>query len=50
MRFATFFNAVTGGIHDFGVGVVFLEVLSRFVSHILNLKHQVEDCKDSKVF
>jgi hypothetical protein len=22
----------------------------RFVSHILNLKHQVEDCKDSKVF
>jgi hypothetical protein len=33
-----------------GVGVVFLEVLSRFVSHTLNLKHQVEDCKDSKVF
>jgi hypothetical protein len=31
-------------------GVVFLEVLSRFVSHILKLKHQVEDCKDSKVF
>jgi Na+-transporting methylmalonyl-CoA/oxaloacetate decarboxylase gamma subunit len=25
-----------------GVGVVFLEVLSIFVSHILHLKHQVE--------